>query len=370
MRIGIDASPLRAQGGGIRRYTEHLIRGLARIDRSNEYILFGAKSRVDGLELGSNFAWDRIDFPMKSWLDRFHMVGAPGKIDLFHGTNYLAPLLDRFPTVLTIHDLSVHLFPENHPRWRRLSHCLLPGLCRRSARIIADSFNTRADLVRHYRVPEDKIDVVHLAASQEYRPVREPAELDRVRQRYALPESFVLFLGVVEPRKNLPALIAAIGELFREGTPRRLVIAGGGQRKYVECLREVVRREGLELDRDVVITGYVERRDLPALYSSCEVFVYPSLYEGFGLPPVEAMACGAPVIVSRNSSLEEIFRDSSMMVDLAQPGALAAAVRRVLQDPAQRAQLVGAGLEYARSRTWDAVAAETLEVYSRAMARG
>jgi len=366
LRIGIDAYPLSVRGGGIRRYTENLLQGLSRVDGENEYLLCRARPGTKQREFGSSFAWDDQTLPMKRWIEQAWLLGDARNVDLFHGTNYFAPQFDRHPTVVTVHDLTVHLFPENHPLKRRLRHRLLPALCRRSARIIADSMTTKADIVKHYRIPEDKIDVVYLAAGDEFQPIHEESVLDLVRKRYDLPKSFVLFVGTLEPRKNLPTLLSAMGQLARSGFKRPLVIAGSGETRYVAALKAMARSHGLELEEDVVFTGYVDDLDLPALYTLCDLFVYPSIYEGFGLPPLEAMACGAPVLLSHNSSLSELYEKCSAFVNLADPDALPAMVQRILEDSHMRSRLLEQGLERAHARTWDDVARETLDVYSRA----
>jgi glycosyltransferase involved in cell wall biosynthesis len=366
MRVGIDATPLVAPPGGIRRYTESLLHGLNGIDDGNEYVLFGPRADAKCPPLGGRFQWDTVDFPLKGVVDQFRMVGSSGKLDLFHGTNYVAPLWSRSPTVITVHDLTVHLFPSMHPAMRRLRHRLLPRLCHRAARIIADSFNTKSDLVRHFQLPPEKIDVVHLAVGGEFQPLRDARRLDAVRRRYGLPDSFVLFLGTVEPRKNLPRLIDAMKRLAREGVRLPLVIVGDGDTRYVRELRSTIRRSGLELGRDVLMAGYVEDGDLPALYSLCEVFVYPSLYEGFGLPPLEAMACGAPVVVSSNSSLGEFYRDSGLQVDPCRSDLIADAIACLVRGSELRREFAERGLKRARARTWKDVASETVAVYRRA----
>ena len=304
---------------------------------------------------------------MKRWVDQIYLLDAAREIDLFHGTNYFAPLKSPFPTVLTVHDLAVQLFPQMHPLRRRLRHRLLSTLCRRSARVIVDSRSTRADVVSLLGVPEDRIDVVCLAVDESFHRVDDPRQLDRVRLRYGLPQSFILFVGAIEPRKNLPSLLRAVASLRREGSAPPLVVAGSGRQRYVERLQGIARAEGLEFGRDVFFTGYVDDADLPVLYSLCEVFVYPSLYEGFGLPPLEAMACGAPAVVLNNASARELYGGCSLTVDEA---GLAEGLSMLLGDPGLREKLVERGLERARSRNWDTVAAETLDVYRRALAPG
>lgn len=371
MRVGIDAGPLKHGSGGIRRYTESLIRALGRLDASNDYVLFRAPcaAQLESLqELGANFEWDQLEFPLKRWMDYFHLFGASDKIDFYHGTNYTAPLLDQQPSVLTVHDLTVQLFPEVHPRHRRIAHSMLPLLCRKARRLIADSFNTKEDLIRHFGVDEDRIDVVHLAVSEEFHPIEDVAERERVRARYGLPDSFILFVGSIEPRKNLPWLMRSVKELRDEGFPHKLVVAGDGDPRFVEELRQTALSLGLVPGEDVVLTGFIEDRDLPALYSCSDLFVFPSIYEGFGLPPLEAMACGVPVLLPENSSFTEYYSDCSLMVDLSEPAVLTEGIRTLLEDSDLCARLVKQGLERAHSRSWEHVAAETVEVYERAAA--
>ena len=166
VRIGIDARPLGVRRGGIWRYTEELIHALARVDDRNHYLLYAREPCRDATPLGDQVAWHAGRVHAKPWVELAQLLGRVGDVELFHGTNYTAPLVGRFPTVLTVHDLTVHLFPDSHPPLRRLRHRLLPVLCRRAARVIADSFSTKRDLVRHYRLSPDKVDVVHLAAGR------------------------------------------------------------------------------------------------------------------------------------------------------------------------------------------------------------
>ena len=366
MRVGIDASPLAVPFGGIRRYTERIIRGLVRTPDLGDLVLFGpVRARIPGID---GVRWETSGHPLRSLLELIHLPRARGRIDLFHGPNYLAPLASPVPTVLTVHDLTVHLFPESHPPARRLRHRLLPAMCRRAARVIADSHCTKNDLVTHYRLPASKIDVVHLAAGREFVPISCSETLSGIRKRHGLPDRFVLFVGSVEPRKNLPLLIRAMARISRESPETALVIVGGGEPDYVASLHRIIEAEGLELGSDVIFTGCVDDGDLPALYSLCEVFVYPSRYEGFGLPPLEAMACGAPALIPNHSSFVELYKDCGLLVDPIRVETLEAAIRRLLWDHALRNELIERGLRLARSRTWEDVVTETLAVYRRTLA--
>ena len=366
MRIAIDSRPLVASWGGVRRYTQSLIEALARNDRDNEYALCGLPRSWDEPSFGPNLRVHPDRFPMARFIDQLRLTSVSGHIDLYHGTNYMAPLSGRFPTVITVHDLSVNLLPKTHPVRRRLRHRLLPKLCHGASRIIADSRNTKLDLVRCMQVPEDKIDVIYLAAGSNLERVEDEKALTAIRKRYGLPERFLLYVGSVEPRKNLPSVLEAVSVLKESGRPESLVIAGRGEPKYLAHIRSVLRANHLVEGEDVHLIGPVAEADLAGLYSLCALFVYPSLYEGFGLPPLEAMACGAPVLLANNSSLSELFEESSAFVDLDRPDGLLLAIETLLDSADLRAQLVEKGLKRAQSRTWDDIAIETLDVYRRA----
>jgi len=366
MRIGIDASPLAIPSGGIPRYCENLIRALGRVDGVNQYHLIGTRAQHRSLELADGFEWDRLHFPGKRWADQLHLAGAARSLDLFHGTNYAAPLLDRMPLVLTVHDLTVELFPEQHPLSRRLWHRLLPTLCRRAKRIITVSAHTRDDVVRFFGVDRARVDVIHLAADEGLQPVRDPSEIERVRHRYRLPSKYVLTLGASAPRKNVATLIEAAAGLKRSGRVLPLVVAGPLDTRTAGRLRTLSEGLGLVVGADIVFTGRIDEPDLPALYSACEAFVFPSLYEGFGLPPLEAMACGAPVLVARHSSLGELYADCSAAVDVTRADAIAERLGSLLDDVDERRELAERGLAHARTRSWDDVARETLASYERA----
>ncbi|MFP6607051.1 MAG: glycosyltransferase family 1 protein [Myxococcota bacterium] len=367
MKIAIDCRPIVRPWGGVRRYTQSLVEGLARNDRENEYALCGLPRGWDEPSFGPNLRAYPDRFPMARFIDQLRLTSVPGGVDLYHGTNYMAPLTTNFPTVITVHDLSVNLLPDTHPVRRRLRHRLLPILCQRAARIIADSINTKRDLVRCHQIPADKIDVVYLAAGSNLSRVRDTKALTAVQERYGLPERFLLYVGSVEPRKNLPSVLEAVASLKESGRPESLVIAGRGEPKYLAHIRAVLHQHGLEEGRDVHLTGPVAEADLAALYSLCTLFVYPSLYEGFGLPPLEAMACGAPVLLADNSSLSELFETSSAFVELDRPDGLLRAIEKLLDSQNLCDEFVEKGLKRAQSRTWDDIAIETLDVYGRAL---
>jgi len=220
-------------------------------------------------------------------------------------------------------------------------------------------------LVRLYGLDECKIDVVHLGVGGEFRPEREENELLRVRARYGLPERFFLYLGALEPRKNLEALIDAVALLRRTGTGEALVIAGSGSDSYESSLMAHARSSGLILGRELYFTGHVEDRDLAALYSASTLFVFPSRYEGFGLPPLEAMACGTPVVTTDAASLPEVVGDAAFTVDPDDERDMAGAIIALLVQDNLAAELKQKGLLQAARFSWEKTATETLLVYDR-----
>jgi glycosyltransferase involved in cell wall biosynthesis len=374
MHIAIDARPLAIPRGGIRRYTECLIRALSRVDAENRYALCGAPRNADrGLaalerELDpARFQLHREPFPRARTLEHLWLVSAPGDVDLYHGTNYGAPWFFARPTVITVHDATVQKFPAVHPLRRRLRHRLVPAQCRRAARVIADSAATRDDVVEWFGVAASRIAVVPLAATDGMRPVTDGAALRELRERLRVPERFLLYAGALEPRKDLVSLFEALARLRAEGRKEALVLAGDGERAHRALLDAALARLGLEPGRDVHWLGAVSDADLAALYSACVLFVYPSLYEGFGLPPIEAMACGAPVVATRTSALAENFADAAALVAPHDPTALASALARWLDDATARAELAANGTRRARARNWDDVARETIAVYRDAV---
>jgi glycosyltransferase involved in cell wall biosynthesis len=312
-----------------------------------------------------------------------------GSFDLLHVT-YNAPPLSPCPTVVTIHDISFEHYPQFFsPRDRLILKTLTPLSARRAAHILTVSQHAKQEIVDRYGLPPDKITVTYEAAGEQFHPISDPTTLQAVRAKYGIGDGpFVLALGNLQPRKNIARLVAAFAQTVNSeqspavnrqqskvpGQPSRettdpcslftthcsLVIAGKAQWRESEVYR-AVQQAGLE--GRVVFPGYVDDADLPALYSAATVFVYPSLYEGFGLPPLEAMACGTPVISSNAASLPEVVGDAALLVDPSDTAALAQALRAALTEPSLRADLRQRGLSRAAQFSWERCAAETLAVY-------
>jgi len=307
---------------------------------------------------------------MAVWLGQLAHLGFDGLLpegELFHATEHLLMPLRHIPTVLTIHDLVFRLFPHYHkPLNYTFLNLAMPLFVRRADHLIAVSHSTKQDLRRLYGVPPGKITVIYEGAAPRFHP-QPREEVERVRRKYHLPRRLVLSVGTLEPRKNYPRLLEAFALLrarWREGW--RLAIAGGRGWLYRPFFQ---RLEELGLQGEVILLGCVPEEDLPGLYSAATLFVFPSLYEGFGLPPLEAMACGTPVACSRASSLPEVGGEAARYFNPASAEDMAQVMYEVLADEALRAEMRERGLRQARRFSWDRAAEETMAVYD-ALIRG
>ncbi len=364
LRIGLDGTTLQEERSGIGFYTERLFAGLFEVDRANEYTLF-SNAEVRSDRIPARLVHRGHRFPVRGvWMQVvLPFLLRRARVDVCHYTNYVAPLLSGRPSVVTFHDMTVLLLPGCSP-WKKrlLLRPLIPLIARRADAIIAVSESARRDILRLLRVPQEKIHVIHEGVEPIFRPVEDARERARVRGRYGLRGPYLIAVGTVEPRKNLVRLSRAFREVRDEtGRDLRLLLVGGKGWRGEEILREVRKVAG----EAVVWAGYAPSEDLPALYSGAEALVYPSLYEGFGLPVIEAMACGTPVITSNNSSLREVAGDAALLVDPEDTGDIAAAVRRVIEDAGLREGLRRKGLARAAQFSWEEAAKQTLKVYEQ-----
>ncbi|HQV68423.1 MAG TPA: glycosyltransferase family 1 protein [Thermoflexales bacterium] len=279
--------------------------------------------------------------------------------DIFHGLDVITPPLN-IPTVITLHDLTTVLFPKFHSKFNAVYQKLaLPVMVRRADRIIADSMSTRRDAISLLKIPEDRIEVVHLGVNHDVFYPR-PDALEVVRQNLGNIDKYILGVGTLEPRKNLLALLQACCALEDEAPT--LVLAGAKGWGRSELFKQV---ERLGLTKKVIFTGFVSEDLLANLYSAASMFVYPSYYEGFGLPVLEAMACGAPVICSNTSSLPEVVGEAAILISPDDIGAIAQAIRLFINDKEMTAKMRARSLEQAAKFTWQRTADETICVYHK-----
>lgn len=377
MHIGIDVSAAVNQRAGIGRYARELVRELLRIDDQNIFRLFSfygdetaffrEVGRGKNVELESKHYPGRFFRLMllalyKSGISPDFLVGS---VDVFHSPDHVFPACKKIPTVLTIHDLAFLLYPENYTRINRAYlSAMVPQSVKQAASIIAVSKQTKEDLVRMVGVPEERISVIYNGIESNFRPMTRD-ECEATWQKYSLPKGgYLLYVGTLEPRKNIAGLIRAYAKIQKNpGISQRLVICGGLGWLYRELFGLV---NELGLRKEIIFTGHVPNKDLPAIYCGAELLVYPSIYEGFGLPVLEAMACGTPVITSNVSSLPEVAGDAALLISPNDVEELTEAINRLLSDSELRKEFAKRGLERAKLFSWEKTARETLQVYKAA----
>ena len=372
MRIGIDATALPPKPVGAGNYIIELIRALHALDSPHEFVIFAQQHgrELIGIPPRSGFEW--VGLPDHSPARRliWEQTGFPGlirrqDIDLLHSLHYTRPFQLPCRSVVTFHDMTFFLFPQLHTRSKRI---FFPLMIRYSARVadalIADSESTRQDAIRILGLAPEKISTVPLGVRPEFRPINDPALKKAVRARYHLPEHFLLFVGLVEPRKNLPLLIKSYHQAASQGHSIPLVIVGRKGWMYEQVLDLIT---DLDLSNQVHLTGYVSPEDLPIVYNLADVFIYPSLYEGFGLPPLEALACGTPVITTAVSSMPEHVGQAGLLVPPGDETALTQALIRLLNDQELKSRLSVLGPQQAAQFTWTRTARETLQIYEKVL---
>ena len=372
-RIGLDVTAAVRQGGGIGRYVRELLRALAKQDEEQQYRLFFASQRPlphPLPNLPSNFHIRRLPWH-DIWHARlWHRLRLPlpveifiGRVDLYHSPDFtLPPVMPGTPTVLTVHDLSFAKDPESaSPGLRGYLDVVVPRSVQRATHVLADSQATKDDLIELYGTPAEKISVLYSGVEASFRPIDDEAKLAAVRERYHLGAApFIFSISTIQPRKNYKRLIAAFDAALRN-SDFNLVIAGGKGWLYEEIFAEVERRD---LAGRVLFPGYVDDADLSALYSAAQALAYPSLYEGFGLPLLEAMACGTPVLASTAPCLPEVAGKAALLVDPYDVDDIAAGLQQIVSDSGLRVELVERGFERAAQFRWEDSARKLVELYT------
>lgn len=363
MRIGVMLRHLRQHEGGVKVYTLKLLEHLLAIDGDNEYVLlynspellgtYAGRSNVEErvVRMPSKLLWDQVAVPL---------IARRARLDLIFNPKFSVPLLTSRRSVFVLQGSDWFVMPWNQ-RWHdRINHkTLTPLYCRKADAIISVSNSVKRDVVAHVGVPGEKVKIVHYGLDERlFRPVRDPEALASLRQKYSLPRDFLLFVGQVYPAKNFGGILRAFARL-RGRIPHKLVVAGEVRWKYAG---EVALIQELGLEGDVAFTGWVPQAELPAFYSLAGAFLFPSVYEGFGMPLLEAMACGCPIVTATTGSPPEVVDGAALLADPADDAAIAEATYRVVSNPVLREQLVERGLRRARDFSWEKCARETLEV--------
>ncbi len=367
MRVGFNAFFLGQEGTGSGQYTRQLLRALMQLDGCNKYLLFGLQK--PGFPRRHSF-WRNLD---KLW---FEQVAFPrachcASVDLAHVPYFASPLFPTVPTVVTVHDLIPLLLPAYRASVLvRLYTCLVAMAARRATLVITDSLASKNDIIKHLHVVPERVHVIYLAADPACHPISNPEALFAVRRKYGLPDTYVLYLGGFDQRKNLRALFKAYKRAIRivdDGIPP-LVVAGrlpAGDTSLFPDPRRMVKE--LDMEQTVIFSGWIAEEDKPALYSGALFFVFLSLYEGFGLMPLEAMSCGIPVLVARTSSLPEVVGAGGLLVDPTDLDDVVEGMVTLLRDSALRRQLGRVALVQAAKFDWQRTAEQTLQVYELAM---
>lgn len=369
MKIAIDISQV-VYGTGVSTYTENLVKNLLKTDPKNEYLIFGTSLRNFGkleklkkeLSVYANVTFKLYRLPVRLFEFLFNTIRVfsinriLGEIDILHTSDWVEPKVNIYTKkVTTIHDAVPYLFPATLPKRILNNHLKRHRIIKKeSSAIIVPSKTTKDDIIKFLGLREDFVTVIPEAVSAEFKPQPDDKTTE-VLKKYKIKRPFVLSVSTQEPRKNIHSLLDAFEKLISERDDVNLVLVG--KKGWGQMLEEIP---------NTIETGYISKNELIALYASCRVFVYPSLYEGFGLPILEAMACGAPVVTSHNSSMKEIAKDTAILIDPRSPDQIKKAVELVLNLKTEDYQkMVRASIDRARQFSWIKTAKETLSVYER-----
>jgi glycosyltransferase involved in cell wall biosynthesis len=358
MHLVIDARMISDQMHGIARYTYNLIDLFAQIRNGNEYTVLVNHNYLD------NFVKNKQNFELKLMKSKFISVAEqfelPGvlnelKPDIFHSPSFVAPLICPCKLVMTIHDMNHLAFPEYYSKVHQYyyKYVVKPSAIK-SEKILTDSEFSKDEIIKFFKLSADKIVVTHLGIDHSFNDTDHQAKHQEVIQKYKLPEHFILYVGNRKPHKNVERLIEAYSRVNTDG---KLAMSGDPD----DNLNSLIIK--LNLVDKVCFTGNIADSDLPVVYNLAELFVFPSLYEGFGLPPIEAMACGTPVITSNVSSLPEVVEDAAILVNPYDVSELANAITSVLSNEDTYQKLIEKGLAQAKKFTWEETANKTLAVY-------
>lgn len=364
MKIGLVIDSMDGNRAGIGRYCFNLVKNIKKLDKENDYVLIHREKSDDEIYKGNGeLSISYPNIPLKKTVGNYFQLPLKLRdypLDVVHDLTQVSPftLYSQSKKILTIHDLSPILFPENYGIIHGfLQKHILPRTLKNVDTIITVSYNTKVDVLKYLKFRGDKIREIPLGVDEKFKPQKNTIDF---MEKYNINSPFILYVGTLEPRKNIPTLIKAFYKLKRKDIEHKLIISGGKGWKYKEIYETI---EKLNLQKEVIFTGYVPEEDLPRLYNSADLFVYPSLYEGFGLPPLEAMACGCPVVASKTSSLPEVVGNAGILVNPHDVDDISNKMYETLTNEGLREELSRMGSERAKLFSWEKVAKETLKVY-------
>ena len=371
MKIGIDIrnfSFSRESRAGWYQYTYNLVSNLLAIDFQNNYTLLSTLRHGKGFEgderIVSRFVrrlpgrltellLERLSVPIEFLL---------GKIDIFHGPCYFVPSSLHCKSIVTIHDLMFLRHPEFlRQEWVASLNKDIYASVKRADAVITVSNFTKGEIIELLNVPADKIKVIYNGIASCFYPVQDRLKIEDIKSKYGIKSPYLIFVGNIEPKKNIETLILACAELRKSTTYKYPLVVVGKKAWHFETVWEVVKQ--LHGEEDTIFTDVVDGNDLPLLYSGAELFIFPSLFEGFGIPVIEAMACGTPVVASNRTSIPEISGDAALLYDPLNVDEMRGAMYNVLSNPSLRGQLVEKGFERAKYFSWEKTARETLKLY-------
>ncbi|MBI4558084.1 MAG: glycosyltransferase family 4 protein [Candidatus Hydrogenedentes bacterium] len=367
MRVGIDVGPITRVRTGVGNYCYYLLKHLVEIAEDCEMVGFASGTGpIDLAELRGKIRARSIRIPTRilykswSWFRFPQIETLIGAVDVYHATNYFLPPVKRARRVVTIHDLAFLAIPERcSPKIVGPFSRYIHRFAQDADAILAYSQSTKDDIVKFLAAAAEKVVVAPMAVDENFRPVSRDRAVEVLKRRFDIEPPFLLFVSTLEPRKNVPTLLRAFHRLAKD-IPHRLVLVGSVGWKADEIFETIAR---LHLENRIVRLGFVPHLELPVFYGAADAFVFPTCYEGFGLPLLEALACGCPVVTAANSSVPEVCGDAAQYVDAMDDEGLASAVRRVLEDEGLRAKMVASGHAHAAKFSWKTCARSTLDLY-------
>jgi len=370
MRIGIDTRMMKEPFEGVGRYTKNLISSLLLVDRGNKYFLIQDRFTIDFFKESDRIKIVKVSYPALSFrtLLFLHRVIEKEKIDVFHSPFLLGPLFSKRPFILTLHDLMVLKFPNFFEGRNFLIKIfaklffsiVVPITSKKCRMILTDSKNVRSETINFLRIAPEKIKVIYPGVDERFKKLNSKISIEELHELNP-NKKIILYVGNTRPYKNLPRLLEAFKLLQKKKSENYQLVIGGGEKRNLPLLKKIVLDLGIE--KDVIFSENLTDAEVVALMNAADVFVFPSLEEGFGFPPLEAMACGTPVVTSNVSSLPEVVGNAALLVDPENVEEIASAIEKVLTDEKLREELIRKGFERVKRFSWEKTARETIEVY-------